>query len=385
MADTSQVKLRALEESSWGETPAAAMDTLRFVSESLGYNIATKTSDEIRGDRNITDLVQTEAETGGDIAFELSYGTFDKLMAAALFSVWNTAVNLAGTTFSASAVDNSFNDSGEGFVAGGIVAGQWLKVAGFTEPENNGYFKVISVAVGKIVVSGGTLKTENAGDSVTIKGQCLKNGTTQTSFTLEKEFADVEQFVSLTGMVPSTFSLNLAAGEIVNGSLSFLGKAAAIAQATVGTGAANAATTTEVLNAVSNVASIRENGAAISGTYARSMAIQLENNLRGKKAVSVLGNTGIGAGRCNVSGSIELYFEDETYVEKYYDNTSTSIDFRLADAAGNTYIITLHRVEYSSGDPVTPGADQDVMVTLNYTALYDATAGCTIQIDKFAA
>jgi len=186
-------------------------------------------------------------------------------------------------------------------------------------------------------------------------------------------------------MVPGSMSLNVAAGEIVNGTMSFMGKDAAVAQATVGTGTAVVATTTEVLNAVSNVASIREGGAVLSGTFARSLSIAVENNLRGKKAIGVLGNAAIGLGRCNVSGTIEIYFEDETMLEKYYENTASSIDFRLADEAGNTYIISLPNVEFSSGDPVTPGADQDVMLSMNYTALRDSVSGATIQIDKFAA
>ena len=385
MADTSQVQLFALAESTWGTTPASALKTLRFTSESLGYNIASITTNEIRSDRQITDLIQTDAETGGDVNFELSYGTYDELLAGALMGAWDTAVSKTATTIAAVQSDNSYTDSGDGFVAAGIKAGQWLKVSGFATAGNNGFCRVASVAVGKIVVTGLTLTNESATPSVTPKGHRLINGATMTSFTIEKLFNDITQFVALTGMVPGSLSLNVAAGEIVTGTMSFMGKDAAVAQATVGTGTAVVATTTEVLNAVSNVASIREGGAVLSGTFARSLSIAVENNLRGKKAIGVLGNAAIGLGRCNVSGTIEIYFEDETMLEKYYENTASSIDFRLADEAGNTYIISLPNVEFSSGDPVTPGADQDVMLSMNYTALRDSVSGATIQIDKFAA
>jgi hypothetical protein len=358
-----------------------------MTSETLGFNIATITSNEIRSDRQISDLIQTDAEPGGDINFELSYGTYDAFLAAVLMaSAWSTTVAVAASDISAASSDNSFNTVGEDFTAENISVGQWLKVAGFTTAANNGFFKVVSVAEGKLVVSGGTLVDEIAGDAITMSGSMIRNGSTKTSFVLEKKFADIGKYLAFTGMLPATLALNLAASEILTGTIGFQGKTAnAMGDASVGTGAANAATTTDVMNAVTNVATIRENGAALSGTYARSLAISLDNNLRGKKAISALGNVGISAGQCNVTGSLEVYFEDETMYNKYLNNTASSIDFRVVDAAGNAYIVTLPKVKFSSGDPQTPGNNEDVMLPQNYQALLDATTACTIQIDRFAA
>jgi hypothetical protein len=79
----------------------------------------------------------------------------------------------SATTISAASGDNSFNDSGAGFPA--WAPGDVLTVDGFlTNADNNGAaFTVVSRTASKIVVSGGTLVTEAAGDVVTL----TKNGT----------------------------------------------------------------------------------------------------------------------------------------------------------------------------------------------------------------
>ena len=51
MADTSRAQLYYMAESAWGITPSAALNELRFTRESLGYNITTTASQEVRSDR----------------------------------------------------------------------------------------------------------------------------------------------------------------------------------------------------------------------------------------------------------------------------------------------------------------------------------------------
>jgi len=241
------------------------------------------------------------------------------------------------------------------------------------------------VATAKIVVSGTTLVNEAAGDTVTMKGQMLRNGVTQKSFTLEKSFTDITQFLSITGMVVNQFNLAVAAQAIITGGFQFIGKSAAIAQVTVGTGAETAASTNDVMNAGSHVGSIREAGAEITSAYIMSLGINVNNNLRDKPAVAVIGSTGIGAGQCVVTGNLTAYFEDETLYQKYVNNTATSLDFRCTDAAGNTYIFTLPRVKLATGNIVAGGNNQDVMVDLTYQAIRDSTTDCSIQIDRISA
>lgn len=73
----------------------------------------------------------------------------------------------AATTIAAAAGDNSLNDSANNFPL--YANGTPLTISGFTgTPANNGTVTVVSSTVSKIVVSGLTLVTDAAGESVTI-------------------------------------------------------------------------------------------------------------------------------------------------------------------------------------------------------------------------
>jgi len=78
--------------------------------------------------------------------------------------------NIIGdTTISASSVDNSFNFSR---VFPLLVAGDAIKVSGFTDPANNGTFTVISRTATKIIVSA-TLVTEAATPAINMTVETL--------------------------------------------------------------------------------------------------------------------------------------------------------------------------------------------------------------------
>ncbi|NQW12224.1 MAG: hypothetical protein HQ481_20350 [Alphaproteobacteria bacterium] len=389
MADSSRAQLTYLAESTWGVTPAAAMTQVRYTNERLGYQITNTSSREVRSDRQVSDLVQTGAQASGSFDVELSYAAHDPFLASALFSSWGTpvAISIANDIASSNA-GSSFTSTTTDFTAG-IVAGQWIKVGGFTtnSGENNGYYQVTSVATNTLGVSPAPASDEaiGVGKTITMAGTILRNGVTETSFTMEKAFTDVGTFIAFTGMVPSSLNLNIETGSILTGSLNFMGKSGALGVATVGTGAAITAPVNEVMNAVNNVGEVRENGAVLSQAALRSLSVSVENGLRGIQAVGSLGNVDIGTGRCTVTGQVSIYFSDGALYQKYLDGTMTSLSFRVNDPAGNGYVVSLPRVKLTQGSVFAGGNDQDVLADFQYQAVRDPALDCTIQIDRFAA
>lgn len=387
ISDSARSQLYYLEEVTWGVTPGTALKALRYTGESLNFDIDTTQSKEIRSDRQITDLIRTDAEPGGNINFEMSYGALDELLAGAFFNAWQTVINLTAATFAAaSGSPDSFTDSGNGFIVGGLKAGQWIKTSGFTNPNNNGFFQILTVAAGTITVKGETaLVTEVAGAGRNIKGGSLRNGTTLKSFSTEVAFADVTKFKSFTGMRVNTLALNMNVGEILTGVLGLMGKNMVLGNATIGTGAPIAAPTNDVLNAVTNVPYIMEGGALFTGKL-KDFSINLNNNLRQQKAVGTLGNVGIGTGRAVVTGKLTAYFEGAAndFYSKYLVGTETSLSFRISDAAGNPYVLTLPRVKLTKGELTAGAADQDIVASIDFQALRHPTYDMTIQLDRFA-
>lgn len=496
MGDTNRVALYAVKEDTWGVTPKAKYNTLRMTGESIGFRVGTTVSNELRDDRQISDLIQVSAQNDGGINFELSYGSYDDLLASVLYAgdwvgvgggVTNvvftsgaTASNLkidiavAGPTFTfgsahnvsglvkgqqftlwgSTAADGTYTvvsvvgqvvtvvetpagsnetldetqdarivplpkqtivSTGTAnetitFATGGsatdnkitigsaltcnILAGQKIKVSGSANTGNNGYHLVTAVdATGKILTCAGSTFTAEIGDAdpvITIKGARIRNGVTRTSFTLEKKFGDMSPavYATYTGMIPGSMSVTLESGAVFNGSFTFLGKSATIGTSSAGTGTPAAASTTNVMNATADLAELRENYVAMTGSttcFLQSMGLTVENNLRGKPAIGVIGNCDVGAGRFNVNGTLAAYFTSKTLYEKYVNSTSTSISFIVDDAAGNAYEFFMPNVKFSNGNIVAGGADADVIAELEYQAILDDTYPFTLQICKFPA
>lgn len=85
----------------------------------------------------------------------------------------SSTVTITGTTISAQASDNSFNDSGNGFVTAGFAIGDRVKVTGFTGNTANNIFSalVTGLAAGKMTIGGtdgDVIVDDAAGESVTI-------------------------------------------------------------------------------------------------------------------------------------------------------------------------------------------------------------------------
>lgn len=95
----STTRLAAVAETAWGVTPATpAFKNIRIVSESLNAEKQTTTSNELRPDRNVADVIQTARMASGSIEGEFSYGSFDDYIESMLYSSWATDTIKNGVT-----------------------------------------------------------------------------------------------------------------------------------------------------------------------------------------------------------------------------------------------------------------------------------------------
>jgi hypothetical protein len=90
-----------------------------------------------------------------------------------IVSQLSTSVTITGTTISALASDNSFNDSANGFIAAGFGVDDYVFVEGFTGNVANNIFsaKITALTTGKMTIGGtdgDVIVDDAAGESVTI-------------------------------------------------------------------------------------------------------------------------------------------------------------------------------------------------------------------------
>jgi hypothetical protein len=385
LAASNRVGLRYIEEVTFGTTPSTpAFNELRYTGEGLNYNISNVTSDEIRADRMTSDLVQVSGDASGDINVELSYDAYDELLEGVMASTWSAQLAVSETDIDAATADDSFNTAGGDFVADGLIVGKWFKVDGFTDTSINGFYRAVTVTTGKVTVTPAVPATESAGNTITMVGAHIRNGTELKSYSVQKQLQDItpNSYFLFNGIRIGQLQLSFETGSILTGIFSMMGLGATVNTTGESGQTEVAAPTEDVMNAVSNLLQIEFDG-AVSTAYFNTLGLNINNNLRPQDAIGSLPHVGIALSRLEITGDAELYFQDNAEYTKYLNATAFSMSFRVEDSAGKAYVFTLPRVKYETGEVVAGGLDQDVFQTSTIRAIRDPLTDSMIQIDKF--
>lgn len=166
MVASSQTRLAAIAESVYGTTPTSpAFQNMRFTSESLKPNIENITSNEIRADRNVADLIQVGSNAGGAVNFELSYGTFDEFLESVMFNTWATDVLKNGNTQKSFTLEKTFEagatDQYHRFT-GAVANTMSLALQAGQIATGNFGFLAKGFSAGQAILSGATYVAANA-------------------------------------------------------------------------------------------------------------------------------------------------------------------------------------------------------------------------------
>lgn len=149
-ADSNRASLRAMAEdpNAWGVTPATgASREMRFNSSKLAPKKETKTSDELRADRMIPNIIEVGASADGDVNFEFSGGAMDDFLAAFVYGLWSRPMTmdaLKGINTSITA-NNTITIVGADY-SGYFTVGRRIKTEGFEAQANNRYADISAVA-----------------------------------------------------------------------------------------------------------------------------------------------------------------------------------------------------------------------------------------------
>lgn len=144
-AESNRVAIYYIPETVWGTTPTSGTVRIaRITSSSIVASKETEQSNEIRSDRMVPSIIEVAASTSGDVEGELSAGTYDDFFQQFLLGAWTenmnhmwvkgSAVAVASTSTVTIASATDYTDY--------LAANQWIKLEGFTDPENNRYVQV---------------------------------------------------------------------------------------------------------------------------------------------------------------------------------------------------------------------------------------------------
>jgi len=378
LASSSLVNLRAIKEATFGVTPASGNPTvLRFTSESLSYDITKKSSDQITSKRTVSSAIPVDAKTTGSIGQEVHYAGIEPFMESALMSTFTEfGTNGVGTASTSTAITATTITQVGGTSFATLKKGQWFRIT--SSGTNNGKIFRVSTIAADPTATVINLDTNTPGiinateGAIVVQAARLTHGTTQSSWTIERENNDIAVFMAFKGMTASKMSMKVASGSLSTVNFDFMGQSALESDTTLLPGSPVAAPTYDIHSGVAGATNaIWMDGVPVAGTYVKSVSLDFDNALREQGAIGTLGAVGIGAGSINCTASVEVYFANKDLFTKYRQNTNSSLIFSSTDVSGNGYIFTVPVANIASWKSNAGGNGSDQMISMTLTALSD--------------
>lgn len=331
-------------------------------------------SDELRSDRHVAASRRGAITVAGDIVGELSYGSYDDLLAAGFCGTWAPRYTLTAATISAANSDKSFNFSASNAPA--AQPGDVITFSGFTAAGLNKSFTVVTATSAKITVAEAVV-TEAAGQSVTLSGPLeLKTGTTRRTFAILKRNLDIGLDTLYRGCEVNQIKWSMPLQEKITATFSMMGKSEETYTVPVGATFASK-TTTDYMTTFEGSLDI----ASVGFNAATQMDVTLDNGMAQKYSLFNRAAYANKIGMIGVSGSLSAYIEDDALKLRYRNEVDTALDVEMVDKStgGNAYILSLPRSRFSSASDSYSGDDFGIQA-INFTGLLDDTQDTELKL-----
>lgn len=112
MSEANRIDMSYGIEGTLGVAPATTYQKFRRESDTFNANLKHELVNEIRSDRQVTDMPLVSKDASGGFSGKLSFGTYDDFIAGALYSDWSTDVLTNGVTPKHFTIEKNFVDVG---------------------------------------------------------------------------------------------------------------------------------------------------------------------------------------------------------------------------------------------------------------------------------
>lgn len=298
VARGSQFQATYAMEDSWASLPTTPVPyNLRVTGNGVNLTKDSFQSQELRSDRQISDLRHGMFSVSGDIPVELSHTSFDDIISSAMYNDWNSD------------------------------------------------------------------------DTIT-------TGTTENSFTLQKYFSDITQYHIFTGCVVNSWSISVTPNGIITSTFNVMGETMTTGTSPTLSGATDKASTSPF---DSFTGTLTEGG--VANALVTGIDFSLDNGISTLPVIGSNKTIGLVDGRATITGTVTAYFANSTLLDKFINETESSLSFQLTDASSNSMTFSLPRIKYSGGD-VSLDGEGPVTISMPFQALYDSGEGHSLQITR---
>lgn len=207
----------------------------------------------------------------------------------------------------------------------------------------------------------------------------IKTGTTLKSLTLEDGMLDVTQYRTFTGCVVNTFSMSLSVNSMVTATFGMVGKDGVFSGTPLDADITEASGN-DPYDGNNFIATIKEGGSTIATVS--SLEFTLDNGINPTFVLGSNTTPQLEYGRADISGTLTAYFEDLTLINKFINETESSLEFQLDDnVSGNIYKFLFPKIKYNGGDLPLEN-EQSRILSMPFIALRDEVEETNLLIQK---
>lgn len=378
-------------EAVWATKPAIQFQAIRYTSENLAITKQRQRPTEINLSREMSAAVTTQVSAGGVINVAFSYGVYDDFISSLLGSDWQTPVVLAGVAADIALTNTSSTTATLISTTAGkftnLSAGQWIRLLGFTNAVNNGFYRIATKvsALSLILTTLAVTVTETPATTLAqVRASTIQNGKQFKSMWIEQQLSSI-LYLNYPGSYVTAMTLSAAVGQFFSGSFTVASQQELSATTEGSTGAVLAAPTGRVFDTVNGVAGIYLAELPIGATV-DSFSLNIQNQSAAAEfgIGSSLGQ-GMLAGTLVVSGQFKCYFKDFTLYSRFAAETGGAIEFIVRDNTGAAYIITILNCVLSTVGIDSGSVGTAVFATFGLEGNPLTGSSGTIQIDKLPA
>lgn len=391
MSSSNRVRISAIAESVYGETPVAGnFSKARFVSEAMSGTPETAESQLIRDDRQSSGQVVVGLTVGGELSEELAKDVLTEgFMESAMYSTWQTsAAEAADLSLDVSALTLT---RAAGDWNADVRKGDILTLAFFANTTNNNQIQVaniVSATVIDVIVPKDMITEVDTGNTFQV-ADYMEIGTTKKSYSLEKAFLDLtDKAINYRGQIVNTMTVRAAYGEIATINFAFAGNdyepvSAAAGFMTDGR-TIDPAATSNPMNGTVDIPFIANDagGSFVKSPFCiQSLETVLNNNLTPQNCIGEIAPNDYSEGVAGVTVSLTAYLEDSDWNLLAAKQTQApfSVGYLIKNASG-FYGFYIDALQVSFDDPNAAGQNQDVFINASGVAKIGANSEKALRV-----
>lgn len=387
-----QVDLAYKVESTNGVAAGTSGGTyLRRVTCDLDLDKDTYESDEIVKTYQTSDFRHGMRKVAGSLNGRLAPAAYSVLIGMGLRRDFTTGATITGTGIAQTT--GGWSDSDNGFLTAGFKVGEVVSPSGFSGAgtgANGNRYILTDVQAGtmstlKMTGQAAGLVADAAGESVTIamvgkKTYIPSTGHTNKAATIEKLYGtDTPHSEVFVGCKVGTIAVDLPSTGLAGINFGLMG----YNRQALGTSAyftsVNAANTNGLAAAVNGA--VLYNGGVVG--VVTNLTIQIDGGMSTGSVVGSNITPDVFVGRVKVTGQIESYLTDASFVAAFDAETEVSIIgvFTLDNSAAPDFVsFIMPRVKL--GGAKKSDGEGPVIVTAPFTALYNSAGGSGTETEQ---